>query len=628
MVEVPAIFAGHGTLGGVIEQLLVRYYRQNGARVQAAVDALAWVLGLLAAMLLRLDFDVSRVSWTAFMAVLPVVALAQVLAGVAFGLYTGRWRFGSFDEVAALVPAVGLASGALFVANLFVESPPLLPRSVPVGGGLAALVLMAGFRYGARLVAERDQRPSGERAQRTLVLGAGAAGARVITAMLGDCQCEYLPVALLDDDPAKRNLRISGVPVVGTRSRLAEAKELYDAEVLLIAIPSAAGPEVTEFAKQGTAAGLTVKVLPPVSELFGEVGVGDIRDVTSADLLGRHEIKTDFVSMASYLTGRRVLVTGAGGSIGSELCRQLHRLAPSQLIMVDRDESALHAVQLSMTGKALLDSPDLILSDIRDARAMARLIDQRRPEVIFHAAALKHLPLLERYPSEAVKTNVWGTLDLLEAAATFGVERFVNISTDKAADPCSVLGYSKRIAERLTAYFASSMNSSAFLSVRFGNVLDSRGSVLSTFRAQIEQGGPVTVTHPDVTRYFMTVEEAVELVIQAGAIGNPGEVLVLDMGEPVRIAEVARVLAHRRDPDIPVIFTGLRDGEKLHEALFGEGETDRRPTHPQIAHVDAPPLHPVLARGLDLSVEEAEVTRRLAQLCVERAPERIESAKS
>jgi FlaA1/EpsC-like NDP-sugar epimerase len=585
--------------------------------VQGLVDSWAWALGLLGATLLRLDLDLSRVPWAGLVSILPLALLAQLLGGVAFGLYTGRWRFGSFDEVAALVPAAALASALLFGLNMLVARPAPIPRSVPIGGGLAALVLMAGARYGARLVTERDQRCIAEGMQRTLVFGAGVAGARVITAMFSDPGCEYLPVALLDDDPAKRKLRISGVPVVGTRESLAEAKTLCRAEILLIAIPSAPGSVITELAKEGTAAGLAVKVLPPVSEILGDVRVDDIRDVTSADLLGRHEVRTDFVSIASYLTGRRVLVTGAGGSIGSELCRQVHRLSPAQLVMVDRDESALHAVQLSIEGRALLDSPGVILCDLRDSASVWRLIDRHRPDVIFHAAALKHLPLLERHPAEAVRTNVWGTLDLLEAAAALGVERFVNISTDKAANPSSVLGYSKRIAERLTAYFANGGRSATYLSVRFGNVLGSSGSVLSTFRAQIERGGPVTVTHPEVTRYFMTVEEAVELVVQAGAIGGPGEVLVLDMGEPVKIAEVARVLAHRRDPEIPIVFTGLRRGEKLHEDLFGEDEVDRRPIHPQISHVDVPAFPPALARALDLSADEGEITRRLAQLCME-----------
>jgi FlaA1/EpsC-like NDP-sugar epimerase len=319
------------------------------------------------------------------------------------------------------------------------------------------------------------------------------------------------------------------------------------------------------------------------------VSTSDIRPVTHADLLGRHEVDTDVESIAGYVTGKRVLVTGAGGSIGSELSRQLYRFAPASLVLLDRDESALHAVQLSIEGRALLDSRNLVVADIRDRDRVLAVFEEHRPEVVFHAAALKHLPLLEMHPVEALKTNVWGTQNLVDAAIATGVEKFVNISTDKAADPCSVLGYSKRLAERLTAT-ASDHDGAVFLSVRFGNVLGSRGSVLTAFAAQIEAGGPITVTHPDVTRYFMTVEEAVQLVIQAGAVGRDGEALVLDMGEPVKIDDVAKRLIGEADRPIEIVYTGLREGEKLHEVLFGADERGERPCHPRISHVSVPPL--------------------------------------
>ena len=260
--------------------------------------------------------------------------------------------------------------------------------------------------------------------------------------------------------------------------------------------------------------------------------------------------------------------------------------------MLDRDESALHTVQMAIEGRALLDSECLVVADIRDRNRMREVFDRHRPHVVFHTAALKHLPLLEMHPAEAVKTNVFGTLHVLEAAAGAGVERFVNISTDKAADPSSILGYTKRIAEQLTSWFAQ-REGGTFLSVRFGNVLGSRGSVLGAFERQIRDGGPLTVTHPDVTRYFMTVQEAVQLVIQAGAVGGPGEALVLDMGEPVRIVDVARRLVAQSDRPIDIVFTGLRSGEKLHEVLLGQCEIDERPAHPLISHCQVPPLPPV-----------------------------------
>jgi FlaA1/EpsC-like NDP-sugar epimerase len=284
------------------------------------------------------------------------------------------------------------------------------------------------------------------------------------------------------------------------------------------------------------------------------------------------------------------LVTGAGGSIGSELCRQLARFNPAELIMLDRDESALHEVQLSIHGRALLDTPQTVLADLRDEATINHIFETRKPEVVFHAAALKHLPLLERYPLEAYQTNVLGTLTLLIAAQRTGVGVFVNISTDKAANPISVLGYSKRIAERVTASVGQSAKSGKYMSVRFGNVLGSRGSVLMSFRDQIAKGGPLTVTHRGVTRYFMTISEAVQLVIQAGAIGSSGEALVLDMGTPVSIYDVAKQLVTNSGKPVEIEIVGLRAGEKVHEELFGDGEVDTRPRHPLISHVPVLPV--------------------------------------
>jgi FlaA1/EpsC-like NDP-sugar epimerase len=585
------------------------------AAVQIVYDVLCWAAALLFATLVRYDLAFGDMHLVRVLATIPVVAVLQICVGAVCGLYRRRWPFGSFDEVSALARSTTIVTGILFVANATLFDPHLVPRSAPLAGGVTALVLMAGGRFVWRLLDERRRRPKGDACQRLLVFGAGEGATQVVRAMLRNPTSDYVPVALLDDDPAKKNLRIMGVSVVGNRSKLQAAAEAWAADALLIAIPSARAALVTELSEMATRARLPVKVLPPVGELLGgKVGESDIRDVTPADLLGRHEIRTDVESIAGYLTGRRVLVTGAGGSIGSELCRQIYRFAPDELIMLDRDESALHAVQLSIEGRALLDTPDLVLADLRDRPAVERVLAERRPHVIFHAAALKHLPLLERHPAEAVKTNVWATLDLLELAVGYGVERFVNISTDKAADPCSVLGYSKRITERLTSHMAS-CGETVCLSVRFGNVLGSRGSVLTTFHAQIERGGPLTVTHPDVTRYFMTVEEAVELVIQAGAIGARGEVLVLDMGAPVRIADVAQLLAARAERRVVIHYTGLRGGEKLNEVLLGASEADRRPAHPMISHVEAPPLTPAAVRDLDVDEPAERLVRNLASLC-------------
>ncbi|MCU1430157.1 MAG: putative nucleoside-diphosphate sugar epimerase [Actinomycetia bacterium] len=582
---------------------------------QGMIDGAIWAAGLYIAALLRLDFDFGRVGLSHIMKLLPVLFVAQYAAGAAFGLYRGRWLFGSFEEVAGVGRSVAVTSTALFIADVSYSHRPV-PVSAVIGGAMFAFLGMCGLRYAWRLVMDRRRRPRGEGRQRVIVFGAGDGGQQAIRAMLRDPNSPYIPVAILDDARDRKNLSIQGVRVVGDRTALAGAVMRFHADALLVAVPSADASLVRELIDLALPVGLEVRVLPSVQELLGnDVRIVDIREPNEADLLGRHQVETNVGEIAQYLANKRVAVTGAGGSIGSELCRQIAAFGPAELVMIDRDESALHGVQLSLEGRALLDSDQLVLLDIRDRQKLARIFLERRPEVVFHAAALKHLPLLERYPGEALKTNVLGTLAVLDAAVAAGVETFVNISTDKAANPCSVLGYSKRIAEGLTAYM-SEEGCGNYLSVRFGNVLGSRGSVLTTFRSQIESGGPLTVTHPDVTRFFMTVEEAVQLVIQAGAIGRPGEVLVLQMGDPVRIAEVAQRLASMSPQPVTIEYTGLRPGEKLHEELFGDGEVAHPSEHPLINAVLAPSLDARLVRDLDLSQAPAQFVAMLEDLSI------------
>lgn len=541
-----------------------------------------------------------------------LAAFVQVVVGLASGLYRGGWRVGSFEEAVALGRSAVIVTAVLTAFDFLAARP--VPISVPPLAGPLALTVTLLLRYVIRAELSRRRRPAPAAAIRLVVFGAGEGGSDAIRTMLRDPASPYLPVAVLDDDRHKRHLSLMGVPVVGTRADLAAAARRFDARVVLIAIPSASAELIREVTDGARAIGLDVKVLPALREILdGSASPGEIRSPTMGDLLGRREIKTDLGVAADYISGKRVLVTGAGGSIGSELCRQINRLWPAELIMLDRDESALHALQMSLEGRALLDTPDLVLLDIRDRRAVDELFALRRPEVVFHAAALKHLPALEMHPGEAIKTNVWGTMNVLDAAAAHGVQRLVNVSTDKAANPTSVLGYSKRMGERLTAAVAQRADGT-FVSVRFGNVLGSRGSVLGAFRDQIAAGGPVTVTDEDVTRYFMTIEEAIQLVIQAGAIGERGEALVLDMGSPIRIVDVARRLIEEAGRPVEIEFTGLRPGEKLHEELFGAGEPDRRPRHPLISHVDVPVLHPGRLRSLDAYFEPAEVRSALARM--------------
>ena len=566
-------------------------------RIQAVADFVSMATAVLVATALRYDFSVSgrQERETATFALLAATVL--ILMGLARGLYIGKKSFGSFEEISTLVEAVALATVVLLILDVLLGRP--VPLSVPLIASTIVLTGSAGVRYIWRWYGEKSMRPRSATAERMVVIGAGEGGQQIITAMLRNRSGRYLPVALIDDDPRKRNLRIRGVPVRGGHLELGRVARAEDATVALFAIPSAGSSLVREVEELAAKAGMRLLVLPASSELYGaEVDMSDIRPVSPADLLGRHEHDTDVGSIAGYLTGKRVLVTGAGGSIGSELCRQIYRFAPAALVMLERDESSLHAVQLSIEGRAMLDSRNLVVADIRDRRRIRQVFDEHRPEVVFHAAALKHLPLLEMHPTEALKTNVWGTVAMLEASAALGVERFVNISTDKAADPTSVLGYSKRIAERLTADFAQRTDGT-YLSVRFGNVLGSRGSVLTAFTAQIEAGGPVTVTDPEVTRFFMTVEEAVQLVIQAGAVGDDGEALILDMGSPVRIDDVARRLIAEADRPIEIVYTGLRSGEKLHEILLSSEETGAQPCHPGISHVRVPPLEPARVPQFD-----------------------------
>jgi len=526
------------------------------------------------------------ISW-----VLLIVFLVQALVGYIVGIYRRKWRYGSFDEVAGLIVTTTLSIVILLFVRIFDRSTAPYPRSVIVLGSFAGLFLMAANRYLWRLIRQQLRRPNESTAAKILVYGAGEGGIQIVNTLLRNPSSMYLPVGFIDDNPETHRLSISGVPVIGGRDSLEEAKNKTRASVLLIAIPSADSTLINDISKRAQSLGMDVKIVPPVQNLFERpLDPSDIRDLTDEDLLGRRKIHTDLQQISDYIVNRRVLVTGAGGSIGSELCRQLVRFNPAELIMLDRDESALHEVQLSIHGRALLDTPQTVLADLRDATTINDIFKTRQPEVVFLAAALKHLPLLERYPSEAYQTNVLGTATLLQAAQTNGVKVFVNISTDKAANPISILGYSKRIAERITASFGVTATTGKYISVRFGNVLGSRGSVLMSFRDQIEKGGPVTVTHKGVTRYFMTISEAVQLVIQAGAIGSSGEVLVLDMGNPVSIYDVATQLVSNSRKSVAIEIVGLRAGEKVHEELFGDGEIDTRPHHPLISHVKVDPI--------------------------------------
>lgn len=591
--------------------------------VMIATDVAAWLAAAALAVVARHEFALNAVDWRGVVVLGAFAAVLQVAAGLVTSLYRGRFNVASHLESRCV-------AGGTFAVMLFLYLTAIpvarlvavdLPRSAPLMATPVAVVLMVAARSHWRLIHDALERAEPAGRAPTVVVGAGRAGQQIVRAMLSDPTSPYFPVAIVDDSRRLKGRLIDGVSVEGSTADLVTVAQQRQAELVLMAIPSADAATVRAVVDRAEKAGLQVKVLPRLIEIIdGRVGVGDIREATIADLLQRDESELHDESILDFIRGRRVLVTGAGGSIGSELCRQLMQYEPGELHMLDRDESALQAVQLSIDGQGQLSSRKLVLTDMRDADAVERAFERIAPQIVFHAAALKHVPLLELNPCEGIKTNVLGTRNVLRSAVQFGVERFVNISTDKAADPVNVLGQTKRLAERLTAG-ASSIGGGTFISVRFGNVLGSRGSVLNTFQKQIESGGPITITDPDVTRYFMTVQEAVGLVIQAGAIGSNNEVLVLDMGEPVRIADMARHLITNSGKDVPIIYTGLRPGERLREKLFADEEVRVKRLHPQIWHAGV--LEVPLELCDELSVVDDDIAR--SQLTSVDAEQPVES---
>lgn len=558
-------------------------------RAWASLDALMWFLAIFVASGLRFDFAPSETLTWPTLTLALAAAVLQVVVGFTTGPYGVGHQRGSFEEVTDLGRSVLITMIPLALA-LFLLSNHGVPRSVPFIAAPLALAAMMALRFIVRTRHTREAARA-EREHRALIFGAGSAGRQLVRSIIEDPNAAFEPVGIVDDAPEKARLRIDGVRVLGNRSRIKELAEEHDASHLLIALPNADSALLREIAEIGDEAGLRTQVLPPVASIAdGRPQVSDLRDINLADLLGRRPIELDQAAISAELSGRVVLVTGAGGSIGAELARQISKFNPKKLLLLERDESSLQATSMSLRGHGLLDSDDLVLADIRDPQGLREVFQKHRPEVVFHAAALKHLPLLEAYPHEAWLTNVQGTYNVLKAASDAGVETFVNVSTDKAANPTSVLGYSKRLAERITSDFGRK-EPGRFVSVRFGNVLGSRGSVIPAFTAQIKNGGPVTVTHPDVERYFMLIPEACQLVMQAAAIGHDGEVMVLDMGTPVKIVDVAkRLIAMSGKRDIEITYTGLRPGEKMSEELFKPGDDARVTEHSLVSAVEVPLL--------------------------------------
>ncbi|MBW3084632.1 UDP-N-acetyl-alpha-D-glucosamine C6 dehydratase [Austwickia sp. TVS 96-490-7B] len=571
----------------------------------AAADVVIWVLAVFAAVLLRFDFSLPELLSPVTVLTLGLMCgLLQLVFGSLLGPYRVSHTRGSYEETFDLMRSMLTTTVSALLIQFLLWHPTHLPRSGSVMGSGLALLGSFALRLMFRSFRTREIRTRADSAERAIVYGAGDTGRRLIKSAIREQEAGILPVALLDDTRERQRLRIEGIAVRGTKSDLREVAEQVRATMLIVAAPHATAADLRELSEGANEAGLKVKILPSLSDVLDPsasgAGVRDLRDLDLTDLLSRPPVQLDTTAIAAQIQGRRVLVTGAGGSIGSELCRQIAKFSPERLFLLDRDESGLQATQMSLTGQGLLDSDDVLLADIRDPEGLRLVFETARPQVVFHAAALKHLPLLESFPLEAWKTNVLGTYHVLCAASEMGVEAFVNVSTDKAADPTSTLGYSKRCTERLTSHFARTQPG-RYVSVRFGNVLGSRGSMLHAFTAQIEAGGPVTVTHPEVQRYFMLIPEACQLVLEAGTIGHDGEVMVLEMGEQVKIIEVARNLIRiSGKKDVEIVFTGLRPGEKLGEDLFADTEGRRSTAHPLVDAVDVPHLDPMVVTGASL----------------------------
>jgi len=601
----------------------------------AGLIALAWWL----AFELRFDKGPPVYYDTLFRRAILVVVGIKLAVFVVSGFYDRWWRYVSTRDMWRIAYGVALASILAYVAVYLISPVPTvkLPRGIAALDLLLTLALIAGSRLLARTLMERPTRALIARGKEVLVIGAGDAGQLVIRELQRNPQLGSTPIGLIDDDKRKKNLRIHGVRVLGTTFDLPHILRDNKPDEVLIAIPSAAGEVRQRIVNMTREGNVPVKTLPGLYELIsGESALAaQIRPVQVEDVLGREPVEVDLETSASYVRGQTVLVTGAGGSIGSELCRQIARLGPQRLVLVDQGETALFEIERELVDERGFAAAVPVLGDCKSRTKMRQLFERYKPAVVFHAAAYKHVPLMEANPLESVRNNALATRVVAEAAIEFGARRFVLVSTDKAVNPKTVMGQSKALCEWIVeAYGAREDITTRFVAVRFGNVLGSSGSVIPIFRRQIAKGGPVTVTHPEMTRYFMTIPEAASLVIQAGAIGGRGDVFVLDMGEPVRIIDLAmqmiRLSGKEPERDIDVQVVGARPGEKLHEELWGTGETAVATSHPKIMRVSGPIIDSVWLQDelaeLERLVGEGdtlEVVTRLAGMM--RAPRLLEA---
>ncbi|WP_280770605.1 nucleoside-diphosphate sugar epimerase/dehydratase [Salipaludibacillus daqingensis] len=508
-----------------------------------------------------------------------------------FKLYKKVWSYASIQELSAIFVAVSLSIGTLGIIQL-IGFQMLYSRTLLVTWMLHILLIGAS-RFSWRLYRDRKLKPQQEQL-RTLIIGAGNGGTMVARQLLNSEKSELYPVAFIDDDPAKQHLEIMSIPVLGRMKAIQSVVEDKKIEHIIIAIPSLGKQNLNEIFTQCSESKVRTQIMPSVEDIMsGKVSVNEMRDVQVEDLLGREPVDLDTAKIGEKLTGRTILVTGAGGSIGSEVCRQIVKFKPKKLVLLGHGENSIYEIEMELRPRYKEIEIVTEIADVQDQYRMLAVMKKHQPRVIYHAAAHKHVPLMERNPHEAIKNNVIGTKNVAEAAHEAGVYAFVMVSTDKAVNPTSVMGATKRIAEMIVQHM-NMISETKFVAVRFGNVLGSRGSVIPLFKKQIEAGGPVTVTDPEMTRYFMTIPEASRLVLQAGSIAEGGETFVLDMGEPVKIVDLAKNLIRLsgyKPDEIEIRYSGMRPGEKLFEELLGEDEVHKEQIYPMIYRGKTPPVN-------------------------------------
>lgn len=567
--------------------------------------AVAWHLAWLA----RFNLAVPYPGWELSLWLLPELLLLQAVIFWYFGLYRGLWRFASIPDLWNIIKAAVLGALAISLVLFFQLRMEGIPRSILVLYPVFLILLLGGPRLGYRLFKDHRFNLHKPVQHQVLIIGAGRAGETLVRDMLREGGSA--PVGFLDDDPQLRGTRVHGLPVFGGVDRVDRISDQYDIGLIVIAIPSATGRQMQRIVSLCEQTGIPMRTLPGLQDMVsGRPATSDLRALSIEDLLGREKIELDWQEIQRDIRDKTILISGGGGSIGAELCRQIGALAPARLVILERGEFSLYRIHADLQKRFPQTEVEAVLGDVCDRQTVERVLTLYRPQTIFHAAAYKHVPILERYLREAVHNNIIGTRIMAEAAARHDCGKFVLISTDKAVNPINMLGKTKRAAEIL----CDAMNghsATRYVTVRFGNVLGSDGSVVPLFQQQIRDGGPVTVTHPDMQRYFMTIPEACQLILQAGAMGEGGEIFVLDMGQPVRIAYLAeqmiRLSGQVPNRDIEIHYTGLRPGEKLDEELFHPDEAMAQTCHPKI----------LLARHATLDAGEMQrLLQELESACV------------